>query len=185
MLGPAMLRYGTGYLERLPVRQQSLPLLAELARDIADRPWVVALAVPIGLDMILAERSWSPHLPLGTMLGTGMSIPITNSAHGLAVLSCMTDEEAVQLLGDQYTEDLRRRVEEVRQADNVGVLMNHRRHGVGAIAAAIRGKSGRAAGSIAISGVEFTDAIDAQSEIGHRLRSVADTISLSLELRAD
>jgi IclR family acetate operon transcriptional repressor len=177
-LGPSTLLLGNAYVERLPVRRLALPYLVDLSnRVIRDRPWVAALAVPIGTDAVLIERIWQPNAPLDSILEVGTRLPFARSAHGRAMLSTFAPDAVPAIIGAEDEARIADELHECRQHGNVACSLNEFRPGIGAVAAAIVDRRGELVGSIAVSGVRLENELDLDSEVAWHLRRAAKVIA--------
>lgn len=180
-LGPSTLLLGNAYAERLPVRRLALPYLVDLSnRVIRDRPWVVALAIPIGADAVLVDRIWQPSAPLDSILDIGTRLPFVSSAHGRAMLSTFPPDAVSGIIGDDYGARLADELQASRHHGNVACSRDEFRPGIAAIAAAIVDRGRRLVGSIAVSGVHLENELDLDSEVARHLRRAAEVIAGAL-----
>lgn len=177
-LGSTALLLGNAYVERLPVRRVALPYLVDLNnRVIRDRPWVVALAIPVGTDAVLVDRIWQPHAPLDSILDIGTRLSFVGSAHGRAMLSAHSPEAVAAAVGQDAASKLADELETSRQHGHIACSRNEFRPGVSAIAVAILDRDRRPIGSIAISGVQLEDEMALDSELARNLRRAAEVIA--------
>jgi IclR family transcriptional regulator, acetate operon repressor len=177
-LGPATLLLGNAYAERLPVRRLALPYLVDLSnRVIRDRPWVAALAVPIGTDAVLIDRIWQPNAPLDSILDVGTRLPFARSAHGRAMLSTFSPDAVPTVIGAENGARLADELHACRQHGNVASSQDEFRPGIGAVAAAIVDRRHELVGSIAVSGLHLDNELDLDSEVARHLRRVAKVIT--------
>lgn len=180
-LGPSTLLLGNAYAERLPVRRLALPYLVDLSnRVVAGRPWVVALAVPVGTDAVLVDRIWQPAAPLDSILDIGTRLAFVSSAHGRAMLSAFPPDAVAGIIGGEDAARLAGTLQASRQHGNVACSRDEFRPGIAAIAAAITGRRRRPAGSIAVSGVHLEGQLDLDSEVAGHLRRAAEAIAGAL-----
>jgi IclR family acetate operon transcriptional repressor len=178
-LGSAMLLFGNAFTERLEVRRAALPYLVDLTkRVVGARPWVVALAIPVGTDAVLVERIWQAQAPLDSILDVGTRLPMASSAHGKAMLSASSPEEVAATIGDVASSELSEQLATSRAAGYVANSSNEFRPGVSAIAAAITDQAGRPIGSVAISGIDLEPFIAIDADLAQHLRRAADVIAL-------
>lgn len=177
-LGPTALLLGNAYAERIPFRRVALPYLVDLNnRVIRDRPWVVALAVPIGTDAVLVDRIWQPHAPLDSILDVGTRLSLVSSAHGRAMLSALSPETVAATVGEAAAAQLADELETSRQHGHVACSRNEFRPGVSAIAVAILDRQRRPVGSVAISGIRLEAELAVDSELARHLRRLAEVIA--------
>jgi IclR family transcriptional regulator, acetate operon repressor len=180
-LGSATVLLGNAYVERLPVRRAALPYLVDLSnRVIRDRPWVVALAIPIDTDAVLIERIWQPHAPLDSILDVGTRLPFVGSAHGRAMLSAHSPDTVAAIVGPAAADRLAEELETSRRHGHVACSSNEFRPGISAIAVAIVDRRRQPVGSVAISGVDLESELGVDSELARHLRRAADVIAGAL-----
>ena len=177
-LGPCTLLLGNAYLDRLHVRRLAIPYLVDLNnRVVRDRPWVVSLAIPVLRDAVIVEKLWQPAAPLDSILDIGTKLPFTASAMGRALLSTLSDDEARERIGTEAHEAIRERLQQVRDRSFMDFALNERQPGISALAAAIVGPDGRAAGAVAVSGTRLEDELNPSRELAMHVRRTAQAIS--------
>lgn len=179
-LGPMLAVYGQGFLDRLPVRQLALPYMLELSRSLDERPWVVALAVPVGDVAVLVDRLWHRDAPLDTLLALGTRLPFSRSAHGRAMLATFPEDRVRRLIGDADCDHLAPKLEQIRNRGYLEFADGELLPGLAAAAVAIRGNDGIAVGSLAISGSDLSPELDAASETSARLMRAAQSVTALL-----
>lgn len=178
VIGSAALVLGQAYLEHRSVRRLALPYLLEMSTScVRDRPWVVALAAPVGDHATLIERIWQPDAPLMSILELGAEMSFTGTAHGRCILSTWPEDEVVMLLGEAAAGELAPGLAEIRARGHLDFAMNEILPGIGAVAAPIRGEDGRAVASIAISGEGIESELHPGSEAATHVLRTARLIS--------
>lgn len=183
-LGPAMLLFGNAFLDRLPVRRVALPYLVDLTnRVIRDRPWIVALAIPVDREGVLVDRIWQTTAPLDSLLDVGTRMPLTGSAHGRVMLSTYPPDEVEELVGAERAAELAAHLDTVRARGHLDFANSEIRAGISAIAAAIPGPTGRAVGSVALSGAGLEDELHDRSALSLQVRRAAQVIAGALPTR--
>ena len=180
-LGPRLLLLGNAYLDRLAIRRAVLPFAVDLQiRAVAGHPWVVGVAVPVGADAVLIDRIWTPETPLDSILDVGTRLPIDRSANGRAMLAYYDDDEVVALVGAERAAELAPVLADIRASGGIALSSNERRPGISAIAAVVRGRSGRPVGAIAISGPELEEHLSTTSVLAEHLSRTAASIGMML-----
>lgn len=180
-LGPALALLGNAFLDRQAIRRVALPYMIDLNnRVIGDRPWVVALAIPVGGEAVVLDRMWQQNAPLNSILDVGTRMPFTGSANGRCILSTYPDDEVVEVIGAKEAERMRSRLAEIRARGFVDFAHSEIRPGINAIAAAIRTADGRAAGAIAVSGVHMEAEMDEGSQLASHVSRTAQVIAAAL-----
>lgn len=178
-LGPHTLLVGNSYLDHLRLQAVALPFLSDLATRFQDEPWVITVSLPARRFAILADRLWSPTVPLDSMLAIGTRLPIARSAQGRVMLAYSDLEKLHDLLQSAPSRELSRRLEKIRRAHGFEVSNGELAPGICAIAQVIRGANSPI-GAIAISGPDLDPHLSKHSVPALHLRRAADRIEQSL-----
>jgi DNA-binding IclR family transcriptional regulator len=185
VLGGRALVFGNSFTARSVLRSIGLPFQIELVnRTFADRPWRVALLIPVGNDMTLVSEVWGVTAPLDSLAGL-MTRPLDMSASGRCVLAYLSKEEQIAKIGEARAAELAPRFEAIREAggidfvtrDEAPAWMGPAR---GAIAGLIRGRSGHSVGGLVVSGPELESHMSRDSDVSRRIQASAQAIGRSL-----
>jgi IclR family transcriptional regulator, acetate operon repressor len=180
-LGPASVLLADRYLDNLLVRRLALPYLLDLQNSIiGERPWTVTLSIPVGDVSTVIERIWTRSVPLGMVLDIGDIFPIDRSAAGRSVLAYYNEADARALLGDERYDAVAATLEDVRQADGVGLSRGEARQGVYAVAAAILSRRHQPVASLSISGLDLGDELGYDTALAAELRRAARAVGQTL-----
>lgn len=178
VIGPAALVLGQAYLEHRTVRRLALPYLLELSTTcVRDRPWVVALAVPVSDHAVLVERIWQPDAPLMSILELGAEMSFLGTAHGRCILATRSDRDIVRIIGRAAFKGFRPRLDLIRSRANLDFALDEILPGIGAVAAPVVGEDGVAVASVAISGEGIEDELQVGSEVAQHVLRTARLVS--------
>jgi DNA-binding IclR family transcriptional regulator len=86
--------YSSAYLNRLNLRKIALPFTIELQRVIGDLQAIVSLSIPVGDEVVLIERMWTPSTPLNVIVDLADQFPIDGSPSGRAILATYSADQA-------------------------------------------------------------------------------------------
>jgi DNA-binding IclR family transcriptional regulator len=146
---------GTGVLNGHPLRRAATPYMHQLHRETRE---TISLTVLDGRDVLYIDKLLSPR-PLRFTTQPGTRLPALINPSGLAMLAFEPDLVAWvtrAINEDSRTADLDRdqTMITLREASAQGYVLRQSRTtpGLAAVAAPIRGRSGRASGALTISG---------------------------------
>lgn len=180
-LGPASVLLANGYLDHLLVRRLALPYLLEIQSSaVGEKPWPVALTIPVDAVVTVIERIWTRSVSLDVVLDIGDTFDIDLAAAGRAVLAYREEQEARALIGDVRYEAVAAELEQVRESGGLGFSRGEASPGISAMAAAILNRRGQAIGAISVSGIELGDQMAADSQLAGQLRRSARAVGQSL-----
>ncbi len=178
--GPRLLTLGFEYLDNLAVRRIALPYLIELSTEaVQDRPWVVAMGVPVSDQVVVVERIWHPAAPLSSILDIGVRLPMNHSAAGRAVLAALSDDQAIDLVGAASFREMGSRLMSVRQT-GISFSNNEIQPGIGAAAAAVLDVAGQPVATVIVAGARLDDELNPDSALSMQIRRTAATVSNTL-----
>jgi DNA-binding IclR family transcriptional regulator len=123
-LGPALYELGIAAGSRFPLRDLVQPSVDRLTTATGD---TVVVSVRSGLDSVCIEHR-SGEFPIRTSFVTvGTRRPLAAGAGGLAILSCLTDEERLRLIAanaKQLERDVVELTSRVDEARRIGYALN-------------------------------------------------------------
>jgi DNA-binding IclR family transcriptional regulator len=180
-LGPRNVLYSNTYLDRLAIRRVVLPYAVELqTRMIKDNPWVTTVAIPIGSSVTIIDRVYSQKTPLDAITDIGTTFPIDHSAAGRCVLAFMETDAVIEMIGAERLTELTPVLDDIRAARGVDLSYGDAQPGIGAVAAAIFGRSGAVLGTFGVTGPNMDSVLARDSELAVTLRRAADSIGRTL-----
>ena len=180
-LGPAALRYGYSYADRLPFRRLALAAAIDITRGlINDKPWIVSFSAPVGARLAIIDRIWHPGVPLNALIDVGTQLDLDGSSQGRAMLACMPDDEIVRRLGPVRAAKVADRVAAIRARDHVESQVDELLPGLFAVATAIKDEHGTPLGALTISGQYLDEDLSPSGEIGQLVKRTARYIEQSI-----
>jgi DNA-binding IclR family transcriptional regulator len=182
-IGPRALAVGMSYLEQMQVRRIALPYMMELSLEYTHRPWSIVLAVFDGTDILLVERLWNPRTPLDSLIAIGGKMPVDRTAAGWAYLSQLGDDEIRAIVGEDRFEEIRTRIESARSLGGLAFAHGELQPGIDALSAPIVDTSGRPAAVLIVGGTDFTNELEADSQIARRVVRIVARVSETLAVR--
>jgi len=177
-LGPRALLLGNSFLQRNMLRQASLPYQMDLLyRGFPDKPWAIAVLIPVRNEMTLVTQIWSPTAPLDTILSVPDRVPIDQTAAGHCILAALPPSDVNALIGAKSAAALRPRFEQIRAGGYVDYLVPAERKDappeLAAISALIRDAAGRPIAGLTLSGTALDEDLTRDSPVAIRLRRTA------------
>ncbi|MGW2651818.1 IclR family transcriptional regulator [Streptomyces sp. NPDC001393] len=180
-IGAAAALLGNRYVDGLAVRRAALPLMVDMqARLMGDQPWTLTLAIAVGDTATIIERMWSASTPLELVFDTGGAFPIDTSSAGRCILAYLPEEEVVALIGEARSAALSVTLEEIRQANGVGLSRGEASKYLQSVAAVIRSRSGAPMGALGVGGADLGAELDYDSPLASQLRRSASVIGNQL-----
>jgi DNA-binding IclR family transcriptional regulator len=180
-LGPAALRLGYSYADRLPFRRLALAAAIDITRGlIHDRPWIVSFSAPMGARLAIIDRIWHPGVPLNALIDVGTQLALDGSTQGRAMLACMSDEEITRRIGQVRAAKVADRLRVIRERDYVESEVDELMPGLFAVATAIKDEHGTPLGAITISGQYLDEDLGPSGEIGQLVKRTARYIEQSI-----
>lgn len=182
VLGPACTLLGAGRLDATRLRETALPFAVDLQRsDIQDRPLVVSISCCALDEVVIVDRIWTPSVPLNIVVGIGWRFPIDEPVSGRAMLSTMTDEAIIALIGAERHARLAPRLASIRAQDGMEFGSDERHAGVSTMACPLLGADGVAVGAMVVAGLGMVPDLHLESQIARDLRRSAQSISRLLQ----
>jgi IclR family transcriptional regulator, pca regulon regulatory protein len=182
-LGPKILQLGDSFLRHHPLRLASLPYQVDLLyRGYPNQPWILSVLRPVQRKMAIVTQVWSPTAPLDSLLAV-QEHAIEDSAAGRCVLAYLTKEQAVRRVGQEVSDALEPRLQQIREAGGVDFNPGHglpTPDGLLAISATIRTRTGVPVAGLTMSGAGLEDHITRNSVLANRLIRTAAQIGALL-----
>lgn len=179
-LGPECLVYSTAYLNRLNLRKIALPYAIELQRVTADRQAIVSVSVPVGDQVVLIERMWTPITPLNVIVDLADHFPLEGSPSGRAILATYDTAQAIAVLGAERHARVLPNLDTIRQQQDFAFGHNEFKPGLSSVAYPIRAGDGPAIGALVVAGLEMESEIHPQSPLASHVRRACDGIAAQL-----
>jgi IclR family transcriptional regulator, blcABC operon repressor len=186
-LGPGVVALSRAYLTQTDLYTE----FDRLARGLAVLPEeTLVLSVRDATDVVYIGRRIG-NRPVGVSYEVGLRLPAHCTASGKALLSSLTSEEVRELYGSdaqlksltpQTITDVSALVRDLSKANGRGYAVDDEETAPGmmCVGAAIRDRTGRGAGAVAVSMVKAAMADDALSTVAAEMRRLADRISTAL-----
>lgn len=179
-LGPECLVYSTAYLNRLNLRKIALPYAIELQRVTGDRQAIVSVSIPVGDQVVLIERMWTPITPLNVIVDLADHFPLDGSPSGRAILATYSPASAIALLGLERHAKALPALETIQQQDHFAFGHNEFKPGLSSLAYPIRPNGGPAIGALVVAGLDMESEIHTQSALASHVRRACDGIAAQL-----
>ncbi|WP_437882368.1 IclR family transcriptional regulator [Pseudomonas sp. LRF_L74] len=179
-VGPESLIYSTAYLNRLNLRRIALPYAIELQRVIDQRPAIVSISMPVGDEVVLIERMWTPSTPLNVIVDLADQFPIDRVPSGRAILATYSDAASRELLGEARYEEALPVVKRIREQDGFSFGDSVFKTGLTSIAYPIMGSAGQAVGALVVAGLEIADEMRPDSALASHVRRACEGVSAQL-----
>ncbi len=179
-IGPECLIYSAAYLNRLNLRKIALPYAIELQRVIGERQAIVSLSVPVGDQVVLIERMWTPTTPLNVIVDLADQFPIDGSPSGRAVLATYSEAAAQAILGAARYAKARPALELIRSQQDFAFGHGEFKPGLSSVAFPIRLEAGQAIGAVVVAGLEMEDETHPASSLASHVRRACEGIAAQL-----
>lgn len=179
-IGPECLIYSAAYLNRLNLRKIALPYAIELQRVIGERQAIVSLSVPVGDQVVLIERMWTPTTPLNVIVDLADQFPIDGSPSGRAVLATYCEAAAQAILGEARYAKARPALEQIRSQQDFAFGHGEFKPGLSSVAFPIRVDAGQAIGAVVVAGLEMEDETHPASSLASHVRRACEGIAAQL-----
>lgn len=179
-IGPECLIYSAAYLNRLNLRKIALPYAIELQRVIGERQAIVSLSVPVGDQVVLIERMWTPTTPLNVIVDLADQFPIDGSPSGRAVLATYSETATQAILGDARYAKARPALELIRSQQDFAFGHGEFKPGLSSVAFPIRVEGGQAIGAVVVAGLEMEDETHPASSLASHVRRACEGIAAQL-----
>ena len=179
-IGPECLIYSAAYLNRLNLRKIALPYAIELQRVIGERQAIVSLSVPVGDQVVLIERMWTPTTPLNVIVDLADQFPIDGSPSGRAVLATYSEATAQAILGEARYAKVRPALELIRSQQDFAFGHGEFKPGLSSVAFPIRVEAGQAIGAAVVAGLEMEDETHPGSSLASHVRRACEGIAAQL-----
>jgi DNA-binding IclR family transcriptional regulator len=184
-LGPRHLQFANSFVAQQGLRQASLPYQVEfLYRTFANEPWALALMIRVGKMVTVVQHLVSPTAPLASLLAVGAVNRVEDTAAGRCMLAYETEEEMACIVGREAMEQLRPRLERIRQDGGIDYVRPLERAGappdLSALAVCIRARSGRPLAALTLSGARLDQQLSAESAPARHLLAIAQHIGQTM-----
>ncbi|WP_260414878.1 IclR family transcriptional regulator [Pseudomonas cichorii] len=179
-IGPESLIYSAAYLNRMNLRKIALPYAIELQRVIGERQAIVSLSVPVGDQVVLIERMWTPTTPLNVIVDLADQYPIDGSPSGRAVLSTYSEEAALNILGPERYANVLPALEKIRSQQDFAFGHGEFKPGLSSVAFPIRLEAGLALGAVVVAGLAMEDETHPASPLASHVRRACEGIAAQL-----
>lgn len=179
-IGPESLIYSAAYLNRLNLRRIALPYAIELQRVIGERPAIVSLSVPVGDQVVLIERMWTPATPLNVIVDLADQFPIEGSPSGRAVLATYSEATALGVLGEARYARALPALERIRSEQDFAFGHGEFKPGLSSLAFPIRVESGQALGAVVVAGLDMEEETHPASPLAAHVRRACEGIAAQL-----
>lgn len=180
-IGPESLIYSAAYLNRLNLRRLALPYAIELQRMIGERPAIVSLSVPVGDQVVLIERMWTPATPLNVIVDLADQFAIEGSPSGRAILATYSEAVALGILGDERYAQALPGLQLIRDEQNFAFGHGEFKPGLSSVAFPIRAAGAQALGALVVAGLDMEEETHPQSALAAHLRRACEGIAAHLE----
>lgn len=179
-IGPESLIYSAAYLNQLNLRKIALPYAIELQRVIGDRQAIVSLSVPVGDQVVLIERMWTPTTPLNVIVDLADQFPIDGSPSGRAVLATYSESAALGILGEERYARVHPTLELIRSQEHFAFGHGEFKPGLSSVAFPIRPEAGTAMGAVVVAGLAMEDETHPGSFLASHVRRACEGIAAQL-----
>ncbi len=179
-LGPESLIYSAAYLNRLNLRKIALPYAIELQRVIGERQAIVSLSVPVGDQVVLIERMWTPTTPLNVIVDLADQFPIDGSPSGRAVLATYSDAAAQAILGETRHAKALPALALIRSEQDFAFGHGEFKPGLSSVAFPIRVEGAQAIGAVVVAGLDMEDETHPASSLASHVRRACEGIAAQL-----
>jgi DNA-binding IclR family transcriptional regulator len=179
-IGAESLIYSSAYLNRLNLRKIALPFTIELQRVIGDLQAIVSLSIPVGDEVVLIERMWTPATPLNVIVDLADQFPIDGSPSGRAILATYGSALAQELLGDGRWQRVEPVLQLIHSQQDFAFGHEEFKPGLHSIAYPIRPDNGRAVGALVVAGLAMEDQTHPGSALASHLRRTCQGIAAQL-----
>lgn len=179
-IGPESLIYSAAYLNRLNLRKLALPYAIELQRVIGERPAIVSLSVPVGDQVVLIERMWTPATPLNVIVDLADQFPIEGSPSGRAVLATYSQAQALHVLGEERYARALPTLEQIRREQDFAFGHGEFKPGLSSVAFPIRVDGGQALGAVVVAGLDMEAETHPASPLAAHVRRACEGIAAQL-----
>jgi len=179
-IGPESLIYSAAYLNRLNLRKIALPYAIELQRVIGERQAIVSLSVPVGDQVVLIERMWTPSTPLNVIVDLADQFPIDGSPSGRAILATYGESTALAILGEERYARVLPALEQIRREADFAFGHGEFKPGLSSVAFPIRPEATIAMGAVVVAGLEMEDETHSSSSLASHVRRACEGIAAQL-----
>jgi len=179
-IGAESLIYSSAYLNRLNLRKIALPFTIELQRVIADSQAIVSLSIPVGDEVVLIERMWTPATPLNVIVDLADQFPIDGSPSGRAILATFSPDQAQLLLGTERWQRFEPSALQIHRQQDFAFGHGEFKPGLHSIAYPIRPHGNCAVGAVVVAGLGMEDQIHPDSALASHLRRACQGIAAQL-----
>ena len=179
-IGAESLIYSSAYLNRLNLRKIALPFTIELQRVIGDLQAIVSLSIPVGDEVVLIERMWTPSTPLNVIVDLADQFPIDGSPSGRAILATYSAEQTHGLLGEERWQRIDPALQKIRSEQDFAFGHEEFKPGLHSIAYPIRPANGHAVGALVIAGLAMEEQTHPGSELASHLRRTCQGIAAQM-----
>lgn len=179
-IGAESLIYSSAYLNRLNLRKIALPFTIELQRVIGERQAIVSLSIPVGDEVVLIERMWTPSTPLNVIVDLADQFPIDGSPSGRAILATYSAERARNLLGEERWLQVDPTLQKIRDEQDFAFGHEEFKPGLHSVAYPIRPANGCAVGALVIAGLDMEDQTHPGSALASHLRRTCQSIAAQM-----
>ncbi|MCU1730738.1 helix-turn-helix domain-containing protein [Pseudomonas sp. 20P_3.2_Bac4] len=179
-IGPESLIYSAAYLNRLNLRRLALPYAIELQRVIGESPAIVSLSVPVGDQVVLIERMWTPTTPLNVIVDLADQFPIEGSPSGRAVLATYSEATALGVLGEERYARALPALELIRSQQDFAFGHGEFKPGLSSVAFPIRVETGQALGAVVVAGLGMEEETHPASPLAAHVRRACEGIAAQL-----
>lgn len=176
-IGPESLIYSAAYLNRLNLRRLALPYAIELQRVIGERPAIVSLSVPVGDQVVLIERMWTPATPLNVIVDLADQFPIEGSPSGRAVLATYSEALALGVLGEERYAQALPGLQLIRSERDFAFGHGEFKPGLSSVAFPIRVAGGQALGAVVVAGLDMEEETHPGSALAAHVRRACEGIA--------
>ncbi|WP_447588283.1 IclR family transcriptional regulator [Aquipseudomonas campi] len=179
-IGPESLIYSTAYLNRLNLRRLALPYAIELQRVIGERPAIVSISMPVGDEVVLIERMWTPSTPLNVIVDLADQFPIDRVPSGRAILATYDDATRLALLGEARHAAVLPLLRDIAAQEGFSFGDSEFKPGLSSLAYPIQGQASQAVGALVVAGLDLHDEMNAQSTLASHVRRACEGIAVQL-----
>ncbi|SDH18480.1 DNA-binding transcriptional regulator, IclR family [Pseudomonas flavescens] len=179
-IGPESLIYSTAYLNRLNLRRIALPYAIELQRVIDRHQAIVSISMPVGDEVVLIERMWTPSTPLNVIVDLADQFPIERVPSGQAILATYSDPAVLELLGRTRHDEALPILQRIRGQSGFSFGDSVFKAGLTSVAYPVLGKHGQAVGALVVAGLEMADEMTPDSTLASHVRRACEGVSAQL-----
>lgn len=147
---------------------------------ICDSPAIVSLSVPVGDQVVLIERMWTPATPLNVIVHLADQFPIEGSPSGRAVLAPYSEAAALAVLGEARYAKALPALELIRSNQGFAFRHGEFKPGLSSVAFPIRVESSQALGAVVVAGLGMEEETHPGSSLAAHVQRASKGIAAQL-----